>query len=245
MKGIILAGGTGSRLLPLTSVTNKHLLPVGRKPMILHSVKKLVDAKVYDIMIVTGTEHMGDMINLLGSGSKYGCNLTYRVQDEADGIAGALKLCKDFAGKDDIIVLLCDNVFEKDLNVSISKFKEKRKQQESLCLLNIKSVEDPERYGVAEIKGDIIVSIEEKPDNPKSKFCVTGIYLYSSDVFEKIQELKMSNRGEYEITDVNMSYVKSNNCTFRVLDGWWTDAGTHDSYFQANIYCKSKEENCS
>lgn len=238
MKGIILAGGTGSRLHPLTSVTNKHLLPVGKVPMILHPIKKFVDSNIKNIMIVTGTEHMGDMINLLGSGKKYNCHLTYRVQDQADGIAGALKLCKDFVGDDDVIVILGDNIFEDEIEKAIDKFKNERNNNNSLCLLNLKSVPDPERYGVAEINNNRITNIVEKPTNPKSNYCVTGIYLYTPDVFEIISKLNLSNRGEYEITDVNMEYVKRNNCIFDFFSGWWTDAGTHESYQQANIMCK-------
>jgi len=239
MKGIILAGGTGSRLYPLTSVTNKHLLPVGKLPMILHSINKLVESDIDDIMIITGTEHMGDMINLLGSGKKYNCQLTYRVQDEANGIAGALKLCKNFVGEEDLIVLLGDNIFYDSLESCIEKFNNFKENHNSLCLLNLKEVKDPERYGVAEIEKDKIIRIVEKPKKPKSSYCVTGIYIYTSDVFEKISSIKMSNRKEYEITDVNMSYVSENKCIFSFFNNWWTDAGTHESYLQANLLCNS------
>lgn len=228
MKGIILAGGTGSRLSPLTKVTNKHLLPIGSKPMILHTVEKLVNAGVTDIMVITGTEHMGDMITLLGSGRDYMCEFTYRVQDQPDGIAGALRLCENFVGNDNCIVVLGDNIFSFDLNPSLLEYKKG-------CRLFIKEVKDPERYGVAVFENNNIIKIEEKPSNPKSKFAITGIYVYDSSVFQVIENLNPSARGEYEITDVNNFYIENNDVTYSVLDGWWTDAGTHQSYRKANL----------
>lgn len=228
MKGIILAGGTGSRLSPLTKVTNKHLLPIGSKPMILHTVEKLVNAGVTDIMVITGTEHMGDMITLLGSGRDYMCEFTYRVQDQPDGIAGALRLCKNFVGNDNCIVVLGDNIFSFDLNPSLLEYNKG-------CRLFIKEVKDPERYGVAVFENNNIIKIEEKPSNPKSKFAITGIYVYDSSVFQVIENLNPSARGEYEITDVNNFYIENNDVTYSVLDGWWTDAGTHQSYRKANL----------
>ena len=228
MKGIILAGGTGSRLSPLTKVTNKHLLPIGSKPMILHTVEKLVNAGVTDIMVITSTEHMGDMITLLGSGRDYMCEFTYRVQDQPDGIAGALRLCENFVGNDNCIVVLGDNIFSFDLNPSLLEYKKG-------CRLFIKEVKDPERYGVAVFENNNIIKIEEKPSNPKSKFAITGIYVYDSSVFQVIENLNPSARGEYEITDVNNFYIENNDVTYSVLDGWWTDAGTHQSYRKANL----------
>jgi len=237
MKGIILAGGTGSRLYPLTKVTNKHLLPVGELPMILHAVKKMTDVEITDIMIVTGTEHMGDMVSLLGSGNAHGCDFTYKIQDQPDGIAGALLLCEEFVGDDDCLVILGDNIFQDSLHDIVENFYSlKKKRQMSLtCALALKKVPDPQRFGVAEINNGTITSIEEKPLDPKSDLCITGIYAYDSGVFDMIKELKKSNRGEYEITDVNNSYVIAGCVTFTEFKGWWSDAGTHESYHLANV----------
>jgi len=237
MKGVILAGGTGSRLIPHTKVTNKHLLPVGKKPMILHSIDKLIEANITNIMIVTGTEHMGDMISLLGSGKEHGCTCTYKVQDDPSGIAGALLLCEDFVGNDDVAVILGDNIFSTSLNTVINRFKLLKKDDNKtpICTLALKSVEDPQRFGVAEIVGDRIVGIEEKPTQPKSSYCVTGIYIYDKNVFSYIKNLSKSERNEYEISDVNNQYMKKGTVTYIHLDGWWTDAGTHSSYHRANI----------
>ena len=228
MKGIILAGGTGSRLSPLTKVTNKHLLPVGEKPMILHAVDKLVNANVTNIMIVTGTEHMGDMVNLLGSGQEFGCGFTFRVQDQPDGIAGALKLCRDFVGDDSCVVILGDNIFECDLNAKLFDFTDG-------CRLFLKKVKDPQRYGVPVFGNEKIIKIEEKPQNPKSDYAVTGIYVYDNNVFDVIDILKPSDRGELEITDVNNHYISEGLVSHSILEGWWTDAGTHESYRYANL----------
>lgn len=228
MKGIILAGGTGSRLYPLTKVTNKHLLPVGNKPMIYYPIEKLTDSGIEEILIVTGTENMGDVVNLLGSGKNFGCRFTYKVQDEAGGIAQALGLARNFVGNDSMTVILGDNIFEADLKDALKKFDSHGAQ------ILIKKVDDPERFGVAEIDGDRIKGIEEKPDHPKSKFAVTGIYIYPPDVFDIIETLEPSNRGELEITDVNNHYIRQGRMKYSVLKGWWTDAGTPDSYKRAN-----------
>ncbi|MDR0271203.1 sugar phosphate nucleotidyltransferase [Paenibacillus sp.] len=230
MKAIILAGGTGSRLYPLTKVTNKHLLPVGKYPMIFHSVSKLKKAGLTDILIVTGKEHMGDVVSLLGSGGEMEVSFTYKVQDEAGGIAQALALCEQFVGGDQIVVILGDNVFEDDITPFIEKF---RLQQNGAKIL-IQKVQDPCRFGVPELHEDHIISIEEKPQLPKSQYAVTGIYMFDSRVFDIIRTLKPSARGELEITDVNNSYIKRNELTFDVLQGWWTDAGTHASWSRAN-----------
>lgn len=234
MKGIILAGGTGSRLYPLTKVTNKHLLPVGKYPMIFHSVNKLKQAGIQDILIVTGKEHMGEVVNLLGSGREMGVCFTYKVQDEAGGIAQALDLAEHFVGNDQMIVILGDNVFEDDISDYVENF---RAQKNGAKIL-LQEVHDPQRYGVAELEGDIIVSIEEKPKQPKSNFAVTGIYMFDSTVFEIIKTLKPSGRGELEITDVNNAYIQRKELTFDVLNGWWTDAGTHASLQRANELAK-------
>lgn len=230
MKGIILAGGTGSRLFPLTKVTNKHLLPVGKYPMIFHSVYKLKNAGLTDIMVITGKEHMGDVVNLLGSGSDIGVSLTYRVQDEAGGIAQALGLAEQFVGDEQMVVILGDNVFEDNIKEYVDKFY----LQKSGAKILIQSVPDPQRFGVPELNGDRIVSIEEKPQQPKSNYAVTGIYMFDHEVFNIIKTLKPSTRGELEITDVNNAYIKRRNLTYDILKGWWTDAGTHASLARAN-----------
>jgi len=230
MKGIILAGGTGSRLFPLTKVTNKHLLPVGKQPMILHPIQKLVSAEIREIMVVTGVEHMGDVVTLLGSGKDYGCQFTYRVQDEPGGIAQALGLTEKFCGDSKLAVILGDNIFLDDLMPFARAFHD---QAEGAKVL-LKQVHDPGRFGVAELKDGKVVSIEEKPKNPKSDYAVTGIYFYDSRVFEKIRKLKPSGRGELEITDVNNDYIVKGLMTYETLQGSWTDAGTFDSLRHAN-----------
>lgn len=230
MKGIILAGGTGSRLYPLTKVTNKHLLPIGKKPMIYYPIERLLECGIEEILVVTGTEHMGDVVSLLGSGKDFGCRFTYKVQDEAGGIAQALSLAENFVGTDNMIVILGDNIFQTSLSPAIERYPGKGAQ------ILIKQVPDPTRYGVPELNGDKIVGIEEKPDHPKSDFCVTGIYFYDHEVFNIIRTLKPSARGELEITDVNNEYIRQDAMRYSVLDSWWTDAGTHNSYRIANDY---------
>ncbi|GIP55871.1 sugar phosphate nucleotidyltransferase [Paenibacillus vini] len=234
MKAIILAGGTGSRLFPLTKVTNKHLLPVGRYPMVFHAVYKLKQAGLTDILLVTGKEHMGDVVSLLGSGREMGVSFTYKVQDEAGGIAQALGLAEQFVGDDQMIVILGDNVFADDITPYVSNFREQKKGAKIL----IQQVPDPTRFGVPELQGEHIVSIEEKPKQPKSNFAVTGIYMFDRTVFEIIKTLTPSSRGELEITDVNNAYIKRGKLTFDVLEGWWTDAGTHASLAKANELAK-------
>lgn len=236
MKGIILAGGTGSRLLPLTKVTNKHLLPVGRKPMIYHPIGKLIEIGIEDILIVTGVDHMGDIVNLLGSGKEFGCRFTYKVQDEAGGIAQALGLAEGFVGQDQVAVILGDNIFEDDLKPFAESFINQKKGARIL----IKEVSDPHRFGVVEIKDEKVVSIEEKPKKPKSKFAITGIYFYDHKVFGIIRGLKPSARGELEISDVNRAYMKKNELAYDVLSGWWTDAGTFESIERATLFAEGK-----
>jgi glucose-1-phosphate thymidylyltransferase len=230
MKGIILAGGTGSRLYPLTKVTNKHLLPVGKYPMIYYSIDKLRKANIRDILIVTGREHLGDFVKLLGSGCEIGVNFTYKVQDQPGGIAQALGLAEDFANGQLLTVILGDNIFSDDLTPYIEKF---RKQGKGAKLM-LKEVSDPGRYGVAEIHQDQILSIEEKPKHPKSQYAVTGIYMYDDQVFDIIRTLTPSARNELEITDVNNAYIQKRELTHEILQGWWQDAGTHASFLQAN-----------
>jgi glucose-1-phosphate thymidylyltransferase len=225
VKGIILAGGTGSRLFPLTKVTNKHLLPVGKKPMILHPVGKLVEAGVNEILIVTGLEHMGAVVNLLGSGKDYGCRFTYKVQDEAGGIAQALGLASDFSRDSKMCVILGDNIFTDSLVPFARAFAE----QSAGAKILLKQVKDPHRFGVAELKGSQVLGVEEKPKQPKSDYAVTGIYFYEPGVFEVIKKLRPSNRGELEITDVNNWYISKGTLTCDFLNGDWTDAGTFES----------------
>lgn len=230
MKGIILAGGTGSRLYPLTKVTNKHLLPVGRYPMILHLVAKFKETGIEDILVVTGKEHMGAVVNLLGSGVEYGVKFTFKVQDQAGGIAQALGLAEHFVGSDHCAVLLGDNIFADPISQFVASFQAQGRGAKIL----LHKVPDPQRYGVAELKAGKIISIEEKPSDPKSSYCVTGIYFYDSTVFNIIKTLKPSGRGELEITDVNNNYIARGEMTYDVLNDWWTDAGTFESLALAN-----------
>jgi glucose-1-phosphate thymidylyltransferase len=230
MKGIVLAGGTGSRLFPLTKVTNKHLLPVGRKPMIFYPIEAFVKAGIEEILIVTGVEHMGDVVGLLGSGKDYGCKFTYRVQDEAGGIAQALGLAEHFVHGDSCAVILGDNIFQDEIGTQVRAFKEQVKGARIL----LKEVHDPQRFGVAELKGDKVVGIEEKPKKPKGNMAVTGIYFYDAEVFKIIKTLRPSGRGELEITDVNNYYVSQGTLTWGKLNGWWSDAGTFESLARVN-----------
>jgi glucose-1-phosphate thymidylyltransferase len=230
LRGVVLAGGTGSRLYPLTKVTNKHLLPVGREPMIFHPVKKLVEAGIREILIVTGTEHMGDVVSLLGSGKDYGCEFTYRVQDEAGGIAQALGLAQRFGRGGRLAVILGDNIFES----SLAPFAEAYRRQARGAKVLLQEVHDPGRYGVAITDGTRVLRIVEKPKDPPSNLAVTGIYFYDAAVYEIIAELKPSARGELEITDVNNAYIARGDLTFDVLPGWWTDAGTFESLKHAS-----------
>lgn len=231
MKGIILAGGTGSRLYPLTKVTNKHLLPVGKYPMIFYLIAKMKEAGIVDMIIVSGKEHMGSVVNLLGSGHEYGVNFTFRIQDQPGGIAQALGLCEDFVNEDKCIVMLGDNIFQDNIRPFVSAFD----NQEIGGKILIKQVTDPKRYGVVTLRDQQIIEIEEKPENPKSNYCVTGIYMYDHRVFDIIKTLKPSNRGELEITDVNNWYVQDGSLTYDILHGWWSDAGTFDSLFNTNL----------
>jgi len=225
LRGVVLAGGTGSRLRPLTKVTNKHLLPVGTKPMIYHPIEKLLGAGIDEILIVTGVEHMGDVVNLLGSGKDFGCRFTYKVQDRAGGIAQALGLAENFAQGERIVVILGDNVFQANLK----KYTDKYRRQESGARILLKEVDKPERFGVAEIEGNKITNIEEKPASPKTNLAVTGVYFYDEAVFDIIKQLKPSARGELEVTDVNNAYIKKGQMEYDILDGWWSDAGTFES----------------
>ncbi len=230
MKGIILAGGTGSRLFPLTKVINKNLLPIGRYPMILHLLAKIKETGIKDIVIVSGREHMGQITSLLGNGQEFGLNLIYKIQDRPGGIAEALGVCEEVVGDDKSLVILGDNIFKDNINQYVKKF---MKQDKGAKVL-LKEVNDPKRYGIANIEGDRIIDIEEKPKIPKTNYCVTGIYMYDPMVFDVVKTLKPSNRGELEITDVNNWYVKNSLLTYDTLKGWWIDAGTFSSLHTAN-----------
>jgi glucose-1-phosphate thymidylyltransferase len=230
LRGIVLAGGTGSRLMPLTKVTNKHLLPVGQKPMIFYPIEKLTAIGIEEIMIVTGVEHMGDVVSLLGSGSNFGCRFTYKVQDQAGGIAQALALAENFAKDRLMAVILGDNIFQ----AGLKSYAEKFVAQQSGARILLKQVPHPQRFGVAELSGDRIIGIEEKPERPKSDFAVTGIYFYDGGVFDIIKTLKPSDRGELEITHVNQDYIAKGQLAYDIIDGWWTDAGTFESLNMAN-----------
>ncbi len=237
LKGVVLAGGTGSRLFPLTKVTNKHLLPVGQAPMIWHPIWKLKEAGCEEILIVTGTEHMGDVVALMGSGKDFGCRFTYKVQDEAGGIAQALGLAENFAGDASICVILGDNIFQDGLKAEADLFRGQGKGARIL----LKPVLDPHRFGVAEVEGDRVLNVVEKPKEPKSDLAVTGIYFYDARVFEIIRTVKPSARGEMEITDVNNAYIARGEMSFGTFKGWWTDAGTYPSLSHANELALKEE----
>jgi len=230
LKGVVLAGGTGSRLMPLTKVTNKHLLPIGQKPMIYYPIAKLTSAGIEQILIVTGVEHMGDVVSLLGSGREFGCQFTYKVQDEAGGIAQALGLAEDFAHGQPLAVILGDNIFEN----SLKDFADKFVAQKTGARVLLKQVPDPQRFGVAQISDGKVINIEEKPKEPGSDYAIIGIYFYDASVFDIIRMLKPSARGELEITDVNNAYITKSQLAYDILEGWWTDAGTFESLSRAN-----------
>lgn len=231
LKGVILAGGLGKRLEPLTKITNKHLLPVYDKPMIYYPIQTLVDAGIEDILIVTGGNHAGEFLRLLGNGREFGLkHINYTYQKGEGGIAEALGLAEHFADGCKIVVILGDNLIEKDIKQPIEKF---RKQTKGARIL-LKEVPDPERFGVAELKGSKLAGIEEKPKAPKTKYAVVGIYMYDAEVFDIIKTLKPSGRGELEITDVNNAYIKKGLIEYDILDGWWSDAGTFESLLKVN-----------
>lgn len=237
IKGVILAGGLGKRLYPLTRISNKHLLPVYNKPMIFYPIQTLVDAGIRDILVVTGGNHAGEFLRLLGNGNSFGLkHINYTYQEGEGGIADALKLAEHFVEGEKVVVILGDNIIEKDIKRSVDDFKRQAKGAKIL----LKKVGDPKRFGVAELKDKKIVSIEEKPKKPKSSYAVTGIYMYDSDVFEIAKKLKPSRRGELEITDVNNEYIRRGELTYDILGGWWTDSGTFESLLRANILVAKK-----
>ncbi len=237
LKGIILAGGLGTRLGPLTKITNKHLLPIYDRPMIYYPIQTLVDAGITDISIVTGGHHAGEFLRLLGNGQAFGLShINYTYQEGEGGIAEALGLARHFGEGHRIVVILGDNILEKSIKPHVDRF---RKQKGGARVL-LKQVEDPERFGVAELQGKKILSIEEKPKKPKSDYAVTGVYMYDSRVWDIIGTLKPSKRGELEITDVNNAYIRQSALEFDILDGWWTDSGTTDSLLRANMLVAKK-----
>ncbi|MEO0097208.1 MAG: sugar phosphate nucleotidyltransferase [candidate division WOR-3 bacterium] len=244
MKGVVLAGGLGTRLYPLTKVTNKHLLPVYNEPMIFFPIKKLISCGIEDILIVTGGNNAGDFLRLLGNGKDFGLKrLHYTYQEGETGIAAALSLAEDFSDGDKIVVILGDNIFEDDIKEYVEKFE----KQEKGAKIFLKEVKNPERFGVPVFKNDKIIRIEEKPEIPKSPYAVTGIYMYDNQVFDIIRTLKPSKRGELEITDVNNKYLEKGELTYEILKGWWADAGTSfESYYRAislvrEIYLKERK----
>ena len=226
IKGVILAGESGTRLGMLTRVTNKHLLNVWDRPMILYPLEILLKAGIKDILIVSGPEHSGHFLRLLGSGKEFNARFTYEIQDESGGIAQALSLAEDFSDGKNLAVILGDNIFQDNLSQDINSFRSGAK-------IFLKEVPDADRFGVAEIKEDKIINIEEKPKNPKTNYAVTGFYLYDSKVFDIINSLKPSKRGEYEITDVNNYYIKNGIMQYSIVKGFWSDAGTFESLFRA------------
>ncbi len=232
-----MAGGIGTRLQPLTLITNKHLLPVYDKPMILYPLETLKKSGINEIMIVCGKEHAGHFMNFLGSGKDYGVKISYALQYGAGGISEALNLAEDFTDEGKIAVILGDNIFEDDFSKEVEAFK-----HQDGARVFIKEVKNPERFGVAEIRGNRIIGIEEKPENPKSNYATVGFYLYNFDVFEKIKRLAPSRRGELEITDVHNMYIKEGRLSYGLVKGFWSDAGTFDSLLKtANWVAKNKK----
>lgn len=237
MKGVVLAGGLGTRMYPLTKVTNKHLLPIFNKPMIYYPLMTLVNAGIDEILIVTGGNSAGDFLRLLGNGKEFGLrHLNYTYQEGEGGIAAALSLAEYFAENDKIVVMLGDNIIEKNIRGAVDAF---RAQKEGARIM-LKEVTDPQRFGVPAFEKDRITRIDEKPSVPASNYAVIGIYMYDSRVFDFIKTLKPSERGELEITDVNNFYIREGKITWDILDGWWTDAGTFDSLqYAGNMVAKT------
>lgn len=242
MKGVILAGGTGSRLAPLTDVTNKHLLPVYNKPMIFYPIQTLLDAGIKEIMIVTGGENVGDFLKLLGSGKRFNTRFTYGYQDGSGGIPVALNIARDFIGNDEkFVAILGDNVMEDSIGVYVEKF---AKSDKGAHLL-LKKVEDPQRFGLAEVKGENVVRAVEKPKNPTTNLAILGTYFFNRRVFDIIPTLKPSVRKELEIVDVINDYAKNDDITYDMVNGFWVDAGTFQSLFKANQFIEEKVRNAN
>jgi glucose-1-phosphate thymidylyltransferase len=239
LKGIVLAGGLGTRLYPITKITNKHLMPVYDKPMVFYPIRTLVEAGVQEILIVTGGNNAGDFLRILRNGEEFGLKqLSYRYQEGEGGIAAALSLAENFAAGSPICVILGDNIYENSLKKSAQEFARQGKG----ARIHLKQVENPQRFGVPVIQDGRIVKIEEKPKKPQTNLAVTGFYMYDASVFEIIKTLKPSGRGELEITDVNNAYIERNEMTWEVIEGWWSDAGTFDSLLRANILVASQHK---
>ncbi len=232
MKGIVLAGGKGTRLYPLTKVVNKNILPIYNQPLIYYPILTLRDAGIKDILIISGSGHAGQFLDLLGSGKELGVDLSYDIQEEAKGIAHGLSIGKDFADQESIALILGDNIYEENLKSAVNEFE----KQEKGAKIVLKKVNDPRRFGVAELKGDKVVGIEEKPENPKSNWIVTGFYIFDNRVFDFIDRLKPSARGEYEVTDLNNLYLNEGTLSYYKTEGEWIDAGTFDSLLKANNF---------
>jgi len=239
MKGIILAGGAGTRLFPCTKITNKHLLPVYNKPMIYYPLETLISAGIKEILIVTGGNNAGDFLKLLGNGKEFGLKeIHYTYQEGSGGIAEALGLAEDFADNEKVVVVLGDNIIENNIKKYVKDFGRQKKGAK----LFLKETPDPERFGVAEIKDGKIINIKEKPKYPKSNLAVIGLYMYDNQVFDVIKKLKPSRRGELEITDVNNFYIKQGTATYEILRGFWTDAGKFETLFKASEFVKRKQK---
>jgi glucose-1-phosphate thymidylyltransferase len=236
MRGVILAGGTGSRLQPLTSIVNKHMLPVGKKPMILHPIEQLVASGVSDILVITGPAHIGQIGGLLSSGDDYGCSITLRVQDKPAGIADALRLCKMFVRDEKFIMMLGDNIFQQSIKHHVERFR----VAESCTQLHFAKTEDPHLYGIGEFCGQQLLRIHEKPAYPVSNLACTGLYMYDNTVFNVIDRIVPSRRGELEITDVNNMLVDAGHVRSAMINGWWQDAGTFDTYIAVNRLLSEK-----
>lgn len=231
MKGVILAGGLGTRMMPCTKVTNKHLLPVYNKPMIYYPLETLVKAGLKDIMVVTGGNNAGDFLRLLGNGSEFGLkDISYTYQEGEGGIAEALKLAENFVDDDRVVVMLGDNIIKDDISQAVADFE----KQPMGGRIFLKEVDDPERFGVAEIENGKVINIQEKPKRPRTNYAVIGIYMYDNQVFDIARNLKPSARGELEITDVNNEYIRRGSMSYSIIDGWWTDAGTFESLYRAS-----------
>jgi glucose-1-phosphate thymidylyltransferase len=241
LKGVVLAGGTGSRLYPLTKITNKHLLPVYNKPMVYYPIETLVNAGIRDILVVTGGRNAGDFLRLLANGKQFGLShVNYAYQEGEGGIADALSLAEHFADGHRLCIILGDNIIEGNIVTPVREFT----AQPCGAKVLLKEVDDAERFGVAELKDGRVVGIEEKPKSPKSRYAVTGLYMFDNTVFDKIQKLKPSARGELEITDVNNQYIQEGTMTYNILEGWWTDAGTFESLRRAtNLVAETGAKN--
>lgn len=243
MKGVILAGGSGSRLYPCTKVTNKHLLPVYDKPMIYYPLKMLADAGIKDILIISGPGHAGHFLNLLGSGREFGVDLSFDIQEQSGGIAQAMGIAKKFVGDDKCVVVLGDNIFEDDIKEFVEKFE--RQGEGARVFMKEVTIEDAKRFGCALVSGDKVTYMEEKPKEPRSNLAVVGLYMFDSKAFEVIDTLTPSARGELEIVDVINYYIKQGNCYYDMLKGFWSDAGTFESLYRASSFMSRKKEGAS